>query len=145
MPSFRIVSGSNVKLNTTDFVGGSGILDNFSIDAQKAFKDINDRLELVTQEFDGLMSSQDKIKLDNLESGYKITTFKGLVSSDKLVLPTKALGDLIHNLSLIFDNNTTNVFKEVTCSLDTTGLEVQYDTLDNLNGTYAMVSYLSKV
>ncbi len=59
-------SAEQIILDITEFVGGSGILDENSITTQKAFKDINDRLDLVDQDYDGLMSSLDKIKLDSL-------------------------------------------------------------------------------
>lgn len=68
MPSIRKTSGKNVVLDTSEFSGGSGIIDENSITVQKAFKDINDRLDLVDQTYDGLMSSTDKIKLDSSTS-----------------------------------------------------------------------------
>lgn len=64
-------SGSTILLDVAEFAGGSGILDENSLNAQKAFKDINDRLDLADQTFDGMMSSADKIKLDNIENEYK--------------------------------------------------------------------------
>ena len=64
-------SGDKILLDVTAFSGGSGILDENSTTAQKALQDINDRLDLVDQEFDGLMAAADKIKLDNIENEYK--------------------------------------------------------------------------
>lgn len=64
-------SGDKILLDTTAFLDGSGILDANSTTSQKAFQDINDRLDLVDQSFDGLMASSDKIKLDNIENEYK--------------------------------------------------------------------------
>lgn len=64
-------SGDKILLDITAFSGGSGILDENSTTSQKAFQDINDRLDLVDQTYDGLMSSVDKIKLDNLEDTSK--------------------------------------------------------------------------
>lgn len=67
MPSISKVSGYNVPLNTDEFSGGAGILDAGSLNAQKAFKDINDRLDLADETFDGLMSSADKTIVNSLK------------------------------------------------------------------------------
>jgi len=67
MATFSKTRGYNILLNTDEFSGGSGILDNNSLNVQKAFKDINERLNLVTEEYDGFMSSKDKIKLDSID------------------------------------------------------------------------------
>lgn len=63
---FNKTRGDLVLLNTNEFLTGSGILDENSTSSQKAFKDINDRLSLADENYDGLMSSDDKSKLDNL-------------------------------------------------------------------------------
>ena len=72
-------SAEQILLDISEFVGGSGILDENSLTTQKAFKDINDRLDLADTEFDGLMSSTDKIKLDtlSLDTGKKMALIFG--------------------------------------------------------------------
>ena len=72
-------SAEQILLDISEFVGGSGILDENSITTQKAFKDINDRLDLVDQDYDGMMSSVDKVKLDSLgmDTGKKMALIFG--------------------------------------------------------------------
>ncbi|MEA3485948.1 MAG: hypothetical protein U9R03_04500 [Candidatus Aerophobetes bacterium] len=67
--TFEKINSVHSLLNTDEFSDGNGILDENSINVQKAFKDINDRLNLVDQEYDGLMTSLDKMKLDTIEEG----------------------------------------------------------------------------
>jgi hypothetical protein len=67
--TFIKTTGTNVNLDTSEFVGGSGLLDTTTDTVQKALAAINVALDLVNHNFDGIMSSQDKIKLDTIESG----------------------------------------------------------------------------
>jgi hypothetical protein len=80
MVDFIKSKGSNIKLNTSAFSGGSGLLDSSTDDVQKAFEAINVGLDLANSTFDGIMSSADKIKLDSLaalESGVTIKSING--------------------------------------------------------------------
>jgi hypothetical protein len=71
MPVFQKTSATNTVLDVSEFEGGSGILDENSTTTQKAFKDINERLELANEDYDGLMSSADKKIINNIESTIK--------------------------------------------------------------------------
>lgn len=67
MSTFRNTSGNRIVLDTSAF-GTDNILDVNSSSAQKAFEDIAERLQLADFVYDGLMSTEDKQKLDNIES-----------------------------------------------------------------------------
>ena len=64
--TFIKTTGTNVNLDTSEFVGGSGLLDSSTDTVQKALAAINVALDLVNSSFDGIMSSADKIKLDSI-------------------------------------------------------------------------------
>ena len=79
--NFLSTKGSNVKLDTSQFAGGSGLLDETTDDVQKALTAINLALDYASASYAGVMSSEDKIKLDGIESGAQVnnplTTLQG--------------------------------------------------------------------
>lgn len=79
----------------------------------------------------------------SVESSILITTSKILIENNTIVLPQKGYGDIVWNLALIFDNNYDNIItSEASCNMSDDGLTVLFEETDNLNGKYAIVSYL---
>jgi hypothetical protein len=72
--TFIKTTGTNVNLDTSEFVGGTGLLDTSTDTVQKALNAINTALDLVNQNYDGIMSSVDKIKLDSIQAGAQVNT-----------------------------------------------------------------------
>lgn len=70
-----------------------------------------------------------------------ISTDKILIENNKISLPYKASGDIIHNMALVYEESS-DVYIEYSCKCDVDGISVIFDTSDNLNGKYAKVSYL---
>lgn len=79
--NFLSTKGSHIKLDTAQFAGGSGLLDGTTDDVQKALTAINLALDYASASYAGVMSSEDKIKLDSIESGAQVndilTTLQG--------------------------------------------------------------------
>lgn len=64
------------------------------------------------------------------------------ITNNQVALPTTALGDIIHNMGIIFNDTTSNVIiNEVFVTTD--GTNVYFDPNDNLNNKYCIVSYLT--
>ena len=74
-----------------------------------------------------------------------ITTPHLLITNNKITLPKIALGDIIFNTARIYEINDYGVFTEYNCSVNVEGTEVIFDAIDNLNGKYAIVSYMTKI
>lgn len=74
-----------------------------------------------------------------------ITTNRLLINeNNRVLLPSKALGDIIWNTALVFENETSNVIiAEVTVSIDETGTYLLFDESDNITSKYCIVSYLT--
>jgi len=73
-----------------------------------------------------------------------VTTERILIQNDQIALPMVILGDIIHNKALIFDGVQEDlyyIYDEATCT--TNNNIVYFDPSDNLNGRYAIVSYLT--
>ena len=77
------------------------------------------------------------------KSQYVKTTGRLLIDlANKVELPSPAVGDIIWNLALIFDDLTSSIIvKEVTVSTD--GKFLFFDELDNVKSKYCVVSYLT--
>ena len=93
-----------------------------------------------------------KDKIDELEqqaisqiNTKLITTNHLLIIDNKITLPKIALGDVVFNTARVYENNVQGVFTEYNCSVNAQGTEVLFDTMDNLNGKYAIVSYMIKI
>ena len=65
------------------------------------------------------------------------------ISNARIKLPSIALGDIVHNIALIFDDINTNVFLEATCTLSEDKTEVLFNNMDNLDYKYCTLTYLS--
>lgn len=72
-----------------------------------------------------------------------VTTERLLISNGAISLPFKAAGDIVNNYALIFDDLTTTVVSEFTCHISADSWSVQFDPGDDLNGKYAVVSYIT--
>lgn len=81
-----------------------------------------------------------KTYVDNVEL---VTTERLLISNNSISLPFKADGDIVNGYALIFDNLTAMEVCEFTCANSADGLSVKFDPNDNLNGKYAVVSYMA--
>ena len=71
-----------------------------------------------------------------------ISTDKILIVNNKIPLPYKASGDIINNKALVYEDSS-EVYTEYSCLCDEDGMNVIFDSSDNLNGKYATVSYLT--
>lgn len=72
-----------------------------------------------------------------------ITTEKILISNNEINLQKTALGDIVHNMALVFDNLNSIYYTEYSCTINPTGNKVLFEQSDNLNGKYAIISYLT--
>lgn len=80
----------------------------------------------------------------NTQSSLSIlTTEKLLISNNKIALNYKCKGDVIYNKALIYDNLNSEYFTEYSCNSSSNGLFIEFNSTDNLNGKYAVVSYLA--
>lgn len=72
-----------------------------------------------------------------------ITTNKLLIQNNEILLNKTALGDIVHNSALIFDSLDSNYFTEYSCTINSNGTKVLFESTDNLNNKYAVISYLT--
>lgn len=141
MLNFLKTSATNILLTVENF--SNKILDGGSTSVQKAFEDIDTRLQTASDKSDGLMSRWDKGKLDNIGIPRIVTTPRIKILNDFIYLPRKALGDVVFNTAHVYINSTDVVITEYSCIIDITGYKVIFNKTDYLNGKYAVVSYIS--
>lgn len=67
------------------------------------------------------------------------------IFNNEITLPTTAIGDIIFNMAMVYEDINTNVFFEVTCSLSEDKTKVLFDPNDNLNYKYCVLSYISLI
>lgn len=91
-------------------------------------------------------------RLDNLEntsditSNFKLkTTGRLLIQNNTITLPSKAYGDIVHNIAQVWPTQDSLFCLEYTCQVTPDGTKVYFAEVDNLNGQYAIVSYLESV
>ena len=77
-----------------------------------------------------------------LERTELITTERIEIVNDSITLPYKAKGTTIISTAYIFDNLVDYVFEEYTCTVAADKITLEFDPLDNLNGKYAIVTFL---
>lgn len=83
--------------------------------------------------------------VNSVENSILVTTNKLLIEDNKITLPSPGYGNVMFNMALIFNDNINNhLIAEVTCSMGQDGLSVIFDEEDNMNGNYAVVSYLGR-
>jgi hypothetical protein len=148
MTLIKKILAEYVQVDTTEFINSTIGLNTSHSTLQSVLNKINE-LDLATLEKDGLLSKEDKIFIDLLRNGQSqqkiITTDRTLIQNDSITLNPPAIGDVVHNLAMIFDDSSTNIFSEVTASVSVDGSTVQFDSTDNLNGKYALVSYFGNI
>lgn len=72
-----------------------------------------------------------------------ITTERLLIQNNEITLNKISLGDIVHNSALIFDSLESNYFTEYSCLINSDGTKVLFESADNLNNKYAIISYLT--
>ena len=72
-----------------------------------------------------------------------LTTEKILISNNKISLNYKCKGDVIHNKALIYENLDSVYFTEYSCNSSQDGISIEFNADDELNGKYAVISYLA--
>lgn len=72
-----------------------------------------------------------------------ITTERLLIQNNELILNKTSLGDVVHNSALIFETLDSIYFSEYSCSINSDGTKVLFESTDNLNNKYAIISYLT--
>lgn len=72
-----------------------------------------------------------------------LTTDKLLIQNDIINLNYECKGDVIHNKALIYDTLNSEYFTEYSCLSSSDGRNIVFNTDDNLNGKYAVISYLA--
>ena len=84
------------------------------------------------------------VELMNSRKLYTIE--KTLIENNKIKLPYKAIGSVVHDMALIYltnDIDDKTIIVEVTCSV--LNNEIIFDESDVLDGYYAVVSYLAEL
>lgn len=65
------------------------------------------------------------------------------ILNNEITLPSAALGDIVFNTAIIFEDIDSNVFYDATCTLSEDKTKVLFDPNDNLDYRYCVVSYLT--
>ncbi len=100
----------------------------------------NMSLARISQEFDTYAKL-----LAVVESRRIYTTERLLIYENRAVLPLEAIGDIVNNMAIVYDGigKEYTTIMDVTCSTD--GIYVLFDSEDNLDNKYCVVSYLASV
>jgi len=64
-----------------------------------------------------------------------------LINNDYATLPRIPVGTIVNDMAMVFDDSSTNVCEDYTCSVN--GNFLVFDGADYLDGKYAKVSYLT--
>lgn len=90
-------------------------------------------------------------ELDSIVSRYNsrrlYTTEKILIEDNKINLPYLNIGTVVHDMAIIYMSSSIDdklIMMEVTCNTDNKGV-VYFDSTDELNGYYAVVTYLAEL
>lgn len=89
---------------------------------------------------------QTAIELLNTRKLYTIE--RTLIENNMIKLPYNAIGTIVHDSALIYLNNDINdriIMLEVTCTVNNNNNNVIFDIEDDLNGYYAVVTYLAEL
>ena len=134
---FNKTKAENSLLDTSKFP--VGIIESTSNTVQKAFKDIQEKLVLATEEYDGLLSSVDKEKLNNFQKDILLKEkFIAIENQDTLILAENPNDCAVYvDGLLINDDNYIIVENEIVFESDfDTGAEIiiyYSNFLNNLN------------
>lgn len=84
------------------------------------------------------------VDLNILQNLVGLTTIERTeIVNNEIILPKIALGDIMLNMAMVYDNIDTNVFQEVTCTLSEDKSRVLFDPLDDIDYKYCILSYLT--
>ena len=84
------------------------------------------------------------VDLNVLQSLVGLTTIERTpILDNEITLPKMALGDIVFNMAMVYDDTDTNVFREVTCSLSEDKTKVLFDPADSLDYKYCVLTYLT--
>lgn len=154
MYSFGKVNGTNVILKhdnpnsggyynqTVDTLNYDGPYDMNDILTDIAFPDTNSYFDKVILK--RIKEMSDAIELINSRKLY--VTDRILIIDNKIKLPYKPIGTIVHNMANIYmtnNNDDKTIVFEVTCIVIDN--DVTFDELDEINGYYAEVTYLAEI
>lgn len=101
-----------------------------------------DSISLVNNNYLKILYTDDNFQYIKLPEPTLITTDRLLIQDNKAMLPSQALGNILFNIAHIFESYDSNVLvMEVTVTTD--GTYLIFDSLDNLNEQYCVVSYIT--
>lgn len=84
--------------------------------------------------------------VNSVENSTLITTEKTEIISNRIALPSRSVGDIVWNMSVIFQSQESNVIiAEATCKISSDGMYAEFDSADNLGGNYGIVTYLGQI
>lgn len=123
----------------------SNVLELDNLTSYEPSSDYNPATKLyVDEKINEVSTSIDYNNILNVPTMVVVTTEKTLIQNNTISLDTIPLGDLIWNKAIIYDDVDSNlIVSEVTCS--TEGNNVLFDSNDNVNGKYCVVSYFSMI
>lgn len=83
--------------------------------------------------------------VSRVENSILKTTEYLLIEDNKAITPSKIIGDIVWGMALIFDETRPNVIvNRVTCKASIDCKSIEFDTEDNLNGFFCVVTYLTE-
>lgn len=71
------------------------------------------------------------------------TTDKKLITNNSIQLNRICKGDVVFNMCLIYEDLQSVYYTEYSCAVSEDGMSIIFNSFDNLNGKYAVVSYLA--
>lgn len=103
-----------------------------------------DQTEAYTPTDDYHPSTKAYVDLKVLQSLVGLTTIpKTQIVNNEITLPKPALGDIVHNYAMVYDDLNVPYFVEVTCELSEDKTRVLFDPLDMLDNKYCVLTYLT--
>lgn len=72
-----------------------------------------------------------------------ITTTRKLIQNNAITLDRICKGDVVFNMALIFDNVNSTYYTEYGCIVSNDKTKIIFSSLDNLDGKYAVVTYMA--
>lgn len=79
-------------------------------------------------------------------NGFKMyTSDKILIENDQIEVPYQIYGDVLLNIAFAFEDFITWEALEYTLEVDQDKFHINFDPYDDLNGQYAIVSYMTKI
>lgn len=89
-------------------------------------------------------STKAYVDLQVLQKLVGVTTIERTqILNNEITLPKMALGDIVFNYAIIYEDLTSNIIFEATCTLSEDKMKVLFDPNDELNEKYCVLSYLT--